>query len=117
MRSALAKDDVLIAIEQIKRNTTQLEKNSLVNGLKVALTDILPAKRAKARLIALVIVDENPTDSEKQIDDVYETLKSTQSTVNILTAHEGLNYGLLQRYVGNDTTKIYNRSSAEVTFA
>lgn len=115
LRSALAKDDVLLAIEQIKRNESHIENQSLVAGLKTALTDILPAKRPRARLIGLLIVDENPKDNSDTILDVYQTLKSTQSDVNLLALNESLDFGLLAQYVGGNISKIHNQMGFDVS--
>lgn len=115
LRSALAKDDVLLAIEQIKYNETHIANISLVSGLKASLSDVLPAKRPKARLIALLVVDETPKDNEAAISDVYQTLKNSQSVVNLLTLGEQLNYTLISQFVGGEMSKVHNETDIGVS--
>lgn len=128
LRSALAKDDVLIAIDQIKYNETQvqnieagvksgisLQSISLASGLKTSLSDILPAKRAKARLVGLLIVDQELNDTRNEILDVYQTLKNTQSHVDILVLNETLNSNSIGQYVGGDLSKVHGKDNIEVS--
>jgi hypothetical protein len=114
LRSALFKDDVLLGIEQIKYNETRLTNTSLVAGLKTSLIDVLPAKRPKARLIGLLIIDDNTSDNQSSISDLYQTLKNTHSDVNLLALGENLDRDRIAQYVGGNLSKVHNQSDIEV---
>lgn len=98
--------NLLPVIEQLERNDTLTTNLSLVTGLKLALADILPSKRPRARIVGVLIVDETPVDKPEAVSDIYQTLKGAQATVNVLALNR--DSSVLQ-YVGGDSSKIYSQ--------